>query len=125
MKSPEFLPSKPVNPASQRFFLRTLGGFELCAVNADGTPGVRVLGPGKPLALLAYCACTRHQRHSRDSIAQLLWGDAPVDRLRQNVRQALWRLRRTLGDAITTGDDAIVALSANVACDHQLFTHAV
>ena len=125
MESPAFLPSKPVNPAGQRFFLRTLGGFELCAVNADGTPGVRVLGPGKPLALLAYCACTRHQRHSRDRIAQLLWGDAPVDRLRQNVRQALWRLRRTLGDAITTGDDAIVALSANVACDHQLFTHAV
>ena len=125
MESPEFLPSTPVNPAHQRFFLRTLGGFELCAVNADGTPGVRVLGPGKPLALLAYCACTRHQRHSRDRIAQLLWGDAPVDRLRQNVRQALWRLRRTLGDAITTGDDAIVALSANVVCDHQLFTHAV
>jgi len=125
MESPGFLPSKPVNPAGQRFFLRTLGGFELCAVNADGTPGVSVLGPGKPLALLAYCACTRHQRHSRDSIAQLLWGDAPVDRLRQNVRQALWRLRRTLGDAITAGDDAIVALSANVACDHQLFTHAV
>ena len=125
MESSEFLPSTPVNPADQRFFLRTLGGFELCAVNADGTPGVRVLGPGKPLALLAYCACTRHQRHSRDRIAQLLWGDAPVDRLRQNVRQALWRLRRTLGDAITTGDDAIVALSANVVCDHQLFTHAV
>ena len=125
MESPEFLPSTPVNPADQRFFLRTLGGFELCAVNTDGTLGVRVLGPGKPLALLAYCACTRHQRHSRDRIAQLLWGDAPVDRLRQNVRQALWRLRRTLGDGITTGDDTIVALSANVTCDHQLFTHAM
>jgi DNA-binding SARP family transcriptional activator len=124
MEPHEFSPSKPVNP-TDRFFLRTLGGFELCAVNADGTPGERVLGPGKPLALLAYCVCTPHKRHSRDRIAQLLWGDAPVDRLRQNVRQALWRLRRTLGDAITTGDDAIVALSANVTCDHQLFTHAM
>jgi DNA-binding SARP family transcriptional activator len=120
-----FPPSNAVNPTADRFFLRTLGGFELCAVNADGTIGVRLLGPGKPLALLAYCACTPYQRHSRDKIAQLLWGDAPVERLRQNVRQALWRLRRTLGDALTTGDDAIAELSAAFASDHQLFSQAL
>jgi DNA-binding SARP family transcriptional activator len=120
-----FPPSNAVNPTADRFFLRTLGGFELCAVNADGTVGVRVLGPGKPLALLAYCACTPHQRHSRDRIAQLLWGDAPVERLRQNVRQALWRLRRTLGDVITTGDDTIAELSPEFSCDHQQFADAV
>jgi len=120
-----FPPSNAVNPMADRFFLRTLGGFELCAVNADGTIGVRLLGPGKPLALLAYCACTPYQRHSRDRIAQLLWGDAPVERLRQNVRQALWRLRRTLGDVITTGDDTIAELSAEFSSDHQQFADAV
>jgi DNA-binding SARP family transcriptional activator len=118
-------PSNAVNPGADRFFLRTLGGFELCAVNADGTIGVRVLGPGKPLALLAYCACTPLQRHSREKLAQLLWGDAPVERLLQNVRQALWRLRRTMGDVITTGDDAFVILTAELSSDHQLFNLAL
>ena len=118
-------PSNAVTPSADRFFLRTLGGFELCAVNADGTVGGRVLGPGKPLALLVFCACAPHKRHSRDSIAGLLWGDAPAERLRQNVRQALWRLRQTLGDVITTGDDAFVELSAALASDHQLFGAAL
>jgi DNA-binding SARP family transcriptional activator len=122
---PQSASSIAVNTEGPQFLLRTLGTFELVTVGADGTLGERTLGPGKPLALLAYCASTPGKRHSRDTLAGLFWGDAPVDRLRQNVRQALWRLRRTLGDGIVSGDDAIVALGPAFTTDRAQFLEAV
>ncbi len=114
-----------INPDAGAFLLRTLGGFELLAAGADGSPGARVLGPGKPLAMLAYCACSPSQRHGRDALAGMFWGDAPVDRQRQNVRQALWRLRRTMGEAVDTTDEAMVALGPALVTDRAQFVSAV
>ena len=71
-----------------------------------------ILGPprfvrkGKPLrlhsaktaALLAYLVCRPETAHSRDTLATLLWGSFPETQSRQSLRQALYSLRRALGD---------------------------
>lgn len=106
------------------FFLRTFANLELSARQPDGSRTV-VLQRGKPLAVLAYCASARRREHSRDTLASLLWSDAPPDRARHNVRQALWRLRRLLGDLLATREDAVLAVGAELACDRDLFLDAV
>ena len=65
------------------------------------------LGLGAPLslkrrkteALLAYCALPPGQRHSRDKLAALLWGDRPLPRARSRLRETLFVLRRALATA--------------------------
>ncbi len=61
---------------------------------------------GKPLALLVYLAVDGRPR-SRDDLGDLLWPEVPRQRARQSVRQALWMLRRTLGDDVVVGEDTI------------------
>ncbi len=112
-------------PASHPpFFLRTFANLELSAQPPDGAKHV-ILQRGKPLALLAYCASARKREHSRDTLATLLWSDAPPDRARHNVRQALWRLRRLLGDLVVAREDAVLTVGADLACDRDLFLDAV
>ncbi len=112
-------------PASSApFFLRTFANLELSAQQPDGSRQV-ILQRGKPLAVLAYCASARQREHSRDTIASLLWSDAPADRARHNVRQALWRLRRLLGDLLVTREDAVLTVGAGLASDRDLFLDAV
>jgi DNA-binding SARP family transcriptional activator len=123
-------PSAPVTespttspPSSPSFLLRTFGALELRAADAPDSP--LLLQRGKPLALLAYCATERRRTHSRDALSALLWADAAPERSRHNVRQALWRLRRVLGDTLEMRDDAIVGVRAEVLLDHDQFTEAV
>ncbi len=106
------------------FFLRTFANLELSARQPDGSLQV-ILQRGKPLALLAYCASARKREQSRDTLATLLWSDAPRDRARHNVRQALWRLRRLLGDLFVTREDAVLGVGADLASDRDLFLDAV
>ena len=113
----------PDRPAP--FLLRTLGTTELVGSGAAGPQAERLLGAGKPLALLAYCASARNRDHSRDLLASLLWPQAGSDRSRHNLRQALWRLRRAIGDALETRDDVVVRLDASVATDREQFLEAV
>ncbi len=107
------------------FLLRTLGAAELCELDAHGSPLPRLLGPGKPLALLAYCCAVRDREHSRDFLSSLLWSDADATRSRQSLRQALWRLRKLVGDAVRTRDDAVLSVDATVDCDRDRFLAAV
>src|SRR5258708_25702753 len=54
--------------------------------------------PNKKLAgLLAYLACTAPVPQSREKLATLLWGSHFETQAQQNLRQALFRLRRALG----------------------------
>jgi predicted ATPase/DNA-binding SARP family transcriptional activator len=65
-----------------------------------GTPRVEIDGKlirinrRKAVALLAYLAVTQ-QRHSRDSLATLLWPEADQSRSRAALRSALWALNKT------------------------------
>jgi DNA-binding SARP family transcriptional activator len=95
------------------FQLSLLGRFDLI-----GPDGPNDLTSKKLAALLAFLACTAPQAHSRDKLMALLWGSHFDAQARQNLRQALTRLRRVLGDdaLVTTGE--VVSLRPGViACD--------
>ncbi|MEJ2747681.1 MAG: winged helix-turn-helix domain-containing protein, partial [Anaerolineae bacterium] len=53
---------------------------------------------GKIRALFAYLILHPHRPHNREQLADILWPDAPADRVRRNLSDALYRLRQTLGD---------------------------
>ena len=114
-----------VTQASPHFLLRTLGHTELCELDAHGQPLPRLLGPGKPLALLAYCCAVRDREHTRDFLSSLLWSDADTARARQSLRQALWRLRKLVGEHLRTRDDAVLGVDPEVDSDRDRFLAAV
>ena len=98
-------------PAKCRLSL--LGRFEL--IGPDG----RVDLPSKKLAgLLAYLACTAPEPQPREKLATLLWGSHFEAQARQNLRQALSRLRRTLGqDALLSDGEKVSLAPGAVDCD--------
>jgi DNA-binding SARP family transcriptional activator len=74
-----------------KFSLSLLGRFALAG--PDGPVDL----PNKKLAgLLAYLACTAPTPQPREKLATLLWGSHFEAQARQNLRQALFRLRRML-----------------------------
>jgi DNA-binding SARP family transcriptional activator/CheY-like chemotaxis protein len=97
-----------------RYKLSLLGGFAL-----SGPDGSIDLGSKKLVGLLAYLALTAPAPQSRDKLVGLLWGSHFEVQARQNLRQALFRLRRALGqDALISGDaDEILLGRGVVECD--------
>jgi DNA-binding SARP family transcriptional activator len=90
-----------------RFGLSLLGRFHL-----TGPDGPVVL-PGKKLAgLLAYLACTAPQPQRRERLSALLWGSRFDAQAKQNLRQALFRLRKVLGENAIESDGEVVSLNA-------------
>ena len=72
--------------------LRLLGRFE-----AETDAGEPVKLPGKKaIALLSYLARAPGEPHTRDKVANLLWGESDNRRSRDSLRQTLNRLRRSL-----------------------------
>src|SRR5262245_38761557 len=99
--------------SSPKYGLSLLGGFEL-----TGRAGVVDLASGKLAALLAYLACTAPRRQSREKLSTLLWGSHFDAQAKQNLRQALARLRRMLGPDALQSDGEVVWLSATaIECD--------
>jgi predicted ATPase/class 3 adenylate cyclase len=96
-----------------RYNLKLLGRFEL-----RGPEGPIELPNKKLAALLAYLACTSPEPQSREKLATLLWGSHFDAQARQNLRQALFRLRRALGPgALIVDGDEISLATAVVECD--------
>lgn len=61
--------------------------------------GVSILIPSRPAqSLLAYLILTTGIAHRREKLAGLLWPDSSEDNARSNLRQALWRVRKSLSD---------------------------
>ncbi len=96
-----------------KFRLSLLGRFEL--TGPDGPVDL----PNKKLAgLLAYLACTAPTPQHREKLATLLWGSHFEAQARQNLRQALFRLRRVLGQDVLLSDGEEVSLTpGDIACD--------
>ena len=69
----------------------------------------------KAIALLAYLAL-EPRPHSREALADLLWGESPEAEARASLRQSLRQLRVELGDAIQS-DRHQVALAGPLHCD--------
>jgi len=98
---------------SPKFRLSLLGRFELSG--PDGPVDL----PNKKLAgLLAYLACTAPTPQHREKLATLLWGSHFETQARQNLRQALFRLRRVLGQDVLHSDEEEVSLAlGSIECD--------
>lgn len=100
--------------------LHVLGRLELVAAH-----GTVLLGPGKPLALLAYLRAQSMHSATRPHLVDLLWSDLEPERARANVRQTLLVLRRLLpGDTIVSDGDQVV-LRGELAFDRDAFVAAV
>lgn len=81
------------------FLLRTFGTSALVRPHETSGDERLLLGAGKPLALLTYCEAHPGASLARRQLAELFWADTPLDRRRQNIRQAIYRLRQ-LGDGL-------------------------
>jgi TolB-like protein/DNA-binding SARP family transcriptional activator len=102
---------------SPKFQLALLGRFEL--TGPDGPVG---LTNRKLAGLLAFLACAAPKPHSRDKLMTLLWGSHFERQARQNLRQALTKLRRMLGeDALITSGEAVSLQPGVLACDVAQF----
>lgn len=78
-----------------RLSLSLLGLFEVTLADQPLT----VFEYDKVRALLAYLAVEVDRPHRRETLAGLLWPDRPERRARQSLSQALFKLRRVIGDA--------------------------
>jgi DNA-binding SARP family transcriptional activator/TolB-like protein/Tfp pilus assembly protein PilF len=75
--------------------LSTLGRLRLSREGEEVLPGRRM-----ELVLLAYLADRSPRAVSRAHLATLLWGERSEHRARHSLRQALFKLRRALGDEV-------------------------
>ena len=88
--------------------VRLLGKFE---VRVDGE---RVEIPSRPAqTLLAYMILHAGTQQRREKLAGMLWPDSTESNARRNLRSALWRLRKALGDAYFLSDKVSVAFDPN------------
>lgn len=106
---------------SPSFTLALLGRFEL--IGPDGAVSL----PNKKLAgLLAYLACTAPQPQHREKLSTLLWGSHFEAQAKQNLRQALFKLRQVLGQSALRSDGEFISLNAVViTCDVPQFERLV
>jgi class 3 adenylate cyclase len=96
-----------------KFRLSLLARFEL--TGPDGPIG---LANKKLAGLLAYLACTAPLPQPRQKLATLLWGSHFETQAQQNLRQALFRLRRALGpDALMSDGDDVWLAPGVIDCD--------
>ena len=98
---------------SLRFTL--LGGFQVrdAADSEIAIPGTKVA------LLLAYLALRPGQEHSRDKLINLLWSDRAEAQARASLRQAIWALRRALGDT-TPSPLVVTSVSLSLNGDRAL-----
>ncbi|TVR59262.1 MAG: hypothetical protein EA422_15275 [Gemmatimonadales bacterium] len=91
----------------------------LAPLDSQGADGDDVSLPGgKPLALLVYLA---HHPDGvlRDELAALLWPNRPERRSRGSLRQALWTLRKHLGEEVFASQDPVQLAPGRVTTDVQ------
>jgi class 3 adenylate cyclase len=112
------IPRASMNGApSPKFGLALLGRFEL-----TGPQGVVELPSKKLAGLLAYLACTAPRPQPRERLSTLLWGSHFDVQAKQNLRQALARLRKVLGpDALESDGEVVWLNAAAVQCDISRF----
>jgi TolB-like protein len=103
--------------STDTFRLTLFGHFELA-----GRDGSIHLTRKKLAALLAFLARTAPEPHGRDKLMALFWGSHFEAQARQNLRQALRRLRCILGPHAFITDGETVSLRTGVIeCDVTRF----
>lgn len=76
------------------------------------------------MAVVTYLALTPGRRASRETLLDLCWADVDPERGRGALRQVLFHLRRTLGEAAIVGAEELV-LQAPVSSDRDEFLDAI
>jgi DNA-binding SARP family transcriptional activator/TolB-like protein/Flp pilus assembly protein TadD len=103
---------KPPRPTAL-IEIKTLGSLRLEA--SDGRNVGDVVRRSKRSALLAYLAASPRGMHRRDTLLALFWPETDATRARAALNQAVYVLRKELGDdAITARGDDEVGLNADV-----------
>ena len=74
--------------------LNFLGSFE---AHLGGQP-LRAFQSNKVRALLAYLAVKSDRAHSREHLTSLFWPEQPEGRARADLSQAVYNLRKILGE---------------------------
>jgi DNA-binding SARP family transcriptional activator len=105
--------------------LTLLGGFQARLRAGAALP----LPTRKSQALLAYLASPPGRAHPRDKLAALLWGGIREESARASLRQALFAIRKALGDAereVLQQDGETLALAPDaVDMDTEAFERLV
>ena len=95
---------------------RLLGEFD---VRVDGQ-SVEI--PSRPAqSLLAYLVLNPKTKHRREKLAGLLWPDSEEANARSNLRHALWRLRKAVGDEFFIADKVTIAFKALDNCEIDVY----
>ena len=109
-----------------RLELRVLGGFD---ASLQGSEASVTLPTRKVQALLAYLALSPGQRHPREKLTSLLWGDLRANLARNNLRQALFALRRALvgvePEPLRLESDSVMLETAAVEVDALRFEQGI
>ena len=103
--------------APPQFRLLLLGRVQL--LGPDGPVDL----PNKKLAgLIAYLGCSAPDAQPREKLNALLWGSHFDTQAKQNLRQALFRLRKILGQNALHSSGELISLDPGVvACDVAQF----
>lgn len=105
--------------------LRTLGGVDLRG--SDGLAVRSIVAQPKRFALLTYLALTNPQGfRRRDTLVALFWPELDQEHARNALRQALWFLRRSLGEGAIVGrsEEELGVDPAILRCDAAEFEQA-
>ena len=102
--------------------VRLLGNFE---VKSDGEPVLIASRPAQ--SLFSYLILTAGTSHRREKLAGMLWPDSLEETARDNLRHALWRLRKALqtGSAANYLQANDLSISFDTSADYWLDTTAL
>lgn len=96
MKRPTPADGESLPPSHGCLTLRLLGEPCLCGPGVDGVER-RILGVGKPLALLTYLSVSPQHEATREFLADLLWGADSVSDPAHSLRNALVSIKNVVG----------------------------
>ncbi|NIM96314.1 MAG: AAA family ATPase [Anaerolineales bacterium] len=88
------------------FEIRLLGQFEVLL------DGEIIEIPSRPAqSLLAYLLLNPGVKHRRERLAGLFWPDSSEESARSNLRHALWRVRKSIGESYFLADKVTVCFN--------------
>jgi DNA-binding SARP family transcriptional activator len=102
------------------FRLGTFGGLSL-----EGQDGAALTVQRLRLALLALLAHAGDRGLSRDKLLGFLWAESPPDSARHKLEQALYMLRRQLGEGLFQGTDPLRLNAEILTADITEFERAI
>jgi DNA-binding SARP family transcriptional activator len=106
--------------------------FGKFSLGADRPEALSLPG-GKTQELFFYLMLHRHQLHSREAMAALLWPECSTVKSKKNLRQALWQLQSALAGFTKNGKCELLKIDAesihmngdkSMTVDVSVFEHA-